>query len=208
MNHNLTELVFILDRSGSMSGLEADTLGGYNSLLAKHQALPGECRITTLLFDHEQLLLHDRVDIRHVQPMTLEQYMPRGSTALLDALGTAINRLGYLQKHTPAEQRAGQVMLVIVTDGMENASREYSQQQVRRMVERQQQRFGWEFLFLGANMDAITTAAGYGIDESRAATFRSDGTGVEAKYQVVAEITQSFRSGRRDFSERLRSLDE
>lgn len=140
MQPGLTELVFILDKSGSMSGLELDTIGGYNSMLAKQQAVEGECRITTVLFDHTYELLHDRIDIRAVGPISEQEYFVGGSTALLDAIGRTIHKIGSAQKHTAAEYRAETVMFVIITDGYENASRRYSPERVKQLIEHQQSR--------------------------------------------------------------------
>lgn len=204
--NTLTELVFILDRSGSMAGLVDDTLGGYNSMLEKQRNLYSDCRITTVLFDHEIQILHDRLDIRLVTPVTREQYQPRGNTALLDAMGITINRLGAIQQYTPPAQRAERVMVVIVTDGMENDSRQYSLGQVRKMVERQQQRFGWEFIFLGANMDAIDVARSYGIQADKASNYVADKQGAELNYETLALAVTRFRRGDRDFHKELDSI--
>lgn len=168
MKKGLTELVFILDKSGSMSGLETDTIGGYNSMLAKQQAVEGECRITTVLFDNNYELLHDRIDIRAVSPISEKEYQIGGSTALLDAIGRTIHKIGNAQKHTANEYRAEKVMLVIITDGEENSSREYSAKRIKQMIERQKSRYEWEFIFLGANIDAVETAGRFGISADRA----------------------------------------
>lgn len=198
-----TELMFILDRSGSMHGLEQDTLGGYNSLLEKQRNLYNPCRISTVLFDHEIQILHDRVDIRQVQPVTASEYQPRGQTALLDAMGMMINRLGGIQQYTPSEQRSERVLVVVITDGMENASRKFGRAQIKALVERQQQRFGWEFVFLGANMDAITTAENYGIAPERAGTYVPDAEGTALKYDALDEMVGDFRTGSRRSYEKL-----
>ena len=158
MKKNLTELVFILDKSGSMSGLEKDTIGGYNAMLNKQKDVEGSCILTTVLFDHRYELLHDRMDIRAVRPMTEREYEVGGSTALLDAIGRTIHKIASVQEHTAEEYRAEKVMVVIITDGEENASRLYSSKEVKRMIRRQKERFGWEFIFLGANIDAVETA--------------------------------------------------
>ena len=163
MKTNLTELVFILDRSGSMSGLESDTIGGFNSMLAKQQAEPGECRITTVLFDHEYEVLHDRIDIKAVSQITNSEYYVRGNTALLDAIGRTINKIGSVQKNTADDYRAEKVLFVITTDGMENASREFDYGKIKSMVEHQKTKYGWEFIFLGANTASIEVADRFGI---------------------------------------------
>ena len=158
MDKNLTELVFILDRSGSMGGLESDTIGGFNSLLEKQKKVEGKCSLTTVLFDHDYELLHDRINIQAVSPLTEKDYYVRGSTALLDAVGRTISKIEHVQETTAEEYRAGKVMFVIITDGMENASREYTTKKVKSMIEAEKEK-GWEFVFLGANMDAVETAA-------------------------------------------------
>lgn len=204
--NNSTELVFILDKSGSMSGLEQDTLGGFNRMLNEQKKLEGECRISTILFDQHVHLLHERMDIREIQPMTGAQYQPSGSTALLDAMGQTINRIGSAQKHTPVAQRAKQVLVVIITDGEENSSREYSRQQVRQMVEHQQRKFDWQFIFLGANMDAITTASHCGIHPGNASTYIADSAGTELNFSVLQQAVVSFRHGDRSYNRHLQSV--
>jgi len=194
MKTNLTELVFILDRSGSMGGLESDTIGGFNSMLAKQQAEPGECRITTVLFDHEYEVLHDRIDIKAVSPITEREYFVRGSTALLDAVGRTINKIGGVQKNTAEDYRADKVLFVITTDGMENASREFTYEKIKEMIERQKSKYGWEFIFLGANIDAVATAERFGIDPSRAQNFHNDSEGVATNYRVLSETVACFRA--------------
>ena len=194
MKTNRTELVFILDRSGSMSGLEADTIGGYNALLDKQQREEGEATVTTVLFDDRYELLHDRIPLRGVAPITEEQYFVRGSTALLDAIGRTISKTANVQKHTSPELRADKVLFVITTDGYENASREYSYEQVRAMVEREQKAFGWEFLFLGANIDAISTAERFGIGADRAVNYHADREGTRLNYEVVSEAVSCLRA--------------
>jgi uncharacterized protein YegL len=194
MKKGLTELVFILDRSGSMSGLESDTIGGYNSLLEKQKKEPGECIITTVLFDDKYELLHDRINIKGILPITVKEYYVRGSTALLDAIGRTINKVGNAQKNTAEEERAEKVMVVITTDGMENASREYDYCKVRQMIERQKEKYGWEFIFLGANIDAVETAARFGISADRAANYHADSEGVRLNYRAVSDAVSSFRT--------------
>ena len=197
MKTNLTELVFILDRSGSMEGLESDTIGGFNSLLTKQQAEPGECRITTVLFDNEYEVLHDRIEIKGVSPITDREYYVRGSTALLDAVGRTINKIGGVQKSTAEGYRADKVLFVITTDGMENASREFSHKKVKSMIERQKSKYGWEFIFLGANIDAVSVAQRFGVDRSRAQNFHNDSEGVALNYAVMSETVSMFRAAPR-----------
>ncbi|HPF19404.1 MAG: hypothetical protein QM215_00885 [Bacillota bacterium] len=193
MKKGLTELVFILDRSGSMSGLESDTIGGYRSLLEKQKQEKGECIITTVLFDDKYELLHDRINIKGVAPLTDKDYYVRGCTALLDAVGRTVSKIGNAQKHTAEEERAEKVVFVITTDGMENASREYSYDKVRSMIERQKERYGWEFLFLGANIDAAETAARIGIHKDRAVNYHADARGTILNYQVVSRAVCHLR---------------
>ena len=194
MKNNLTELVFILDRSGSMSGLESDTIGGFNALLKKQQNEPGECRITTVLFDGEYEILHDRLDLNAVNPITDTEYYVRGNTALLDAIGKTIHKIANAQKQSKPEYRAGKVIFVITTDGMENASREYSYDAVKSQIEQQKSENGWEFIFLGANIDAAATAERFGIERNRAQNFHNDSRGVALNYNVLSETVASFRS--------------
>lgn len=196
MKKGLTELVFILDRSGSMGGLEGDTIGGYNALLEKQKQEPGEAVITTVLFDDKYELLHDRINLRGVHPVTEKEYSVRGTTALLDAIGKTINKIGNAQKRTTEDERAEHVMVVITTDGMENASREFGYERVRQMVEHQKSKYGWEFLFLGANIDAVATAERYGISEDRATNFNADGEGVSLNYEVISETVGRLRADR------------
>ena len=196
MKKGLTELVFILDRSGSMSGLEGDTIGGFNSLIEKQKKVAGECLVSTILFDHEAVVLHDRVGLEEVRPMTGEDYTVRGSTALLDAIGGAIHHIGNIHKYARPEDVPERTVFVITTDGMENASRVYSTERVKGMIERQREKFGWEFLFLGANMDAVATAGAFGISPDRAATYRSDGVGTRTLYDTVAQTVASARMGK------------
>ena len=193
MKKNLTELVFILDKSGSMSGLEKDTIGGFNSLLEQQRKVDGACVITTVLFDNHYELLHDRIDIRAVQPITGKEYFVGGSTALLDAIGRTIHKIGIAQKNTAEEYRAEKVMFVIITDGEENASRCYSAAQIRQMIQQQKERHGWEFLFLGANIDAVDTAGRFGIDTDRAVDYVPDSEGTELNYRMMSQTVATFR---------------
>ena len=193
MKKNLTELVFILDKSGSMGGLEKDTIGGYNSMLEKQKTVDGECVITTVLFDNHYELLHDRIDVRAIKPMTEEEYFVGGSTALLDAIGKTIHKIGTVQKNTAEEYRAEKVMFVIITDGEENASRRYSADKVKEMIKRQKEKFGWEFIFLGANIDAVETAGHFGIDADRAVDYVPDSEGTELNFCMMSETVSAFR---------------
>ena len=196
MKTNLTELVFILDRSGSMSGLESDTIGGYNALLKKQREEPGEAIITTVLFDDKYELLHDRINVKRIRPMTEKEYFVCGCTALLDAIGKTINKIGNVQRNTNVEKRADKVMFVITTDGMENASIEYNYEKIRKMIERQKDKYGWEFIFIGANIDAISTAAKFGISSDRAANYNADGKGTRLNYEAVSNVVSELRASR------------
>ena len=193
MRRNWTELVFILDRSGSMCGLEADTIGGFNSLLAKQKREPGGAYISTVLFDDTTQVIHDRLDIRDVAPITEREYFVRGCTALLDAVGGAIHHIGNIHKYARREDIPEHTMFVITTDGMENASRRYTLEEVRRMIQRQKAEFGWEFLFLGANIDAVGTAGQMGIGADRAVNFHNDAEGTRLNYDVVSDAVASVR---------------
>ena len=196
MKKGLTELVFILDRSGSMSGLEADTIGGYNAMLEKQKKESGDAIITTVLFDDKYELLHDRINLRGIAPITDNEYFVRGSTALLDAVGKTITKIGNVQKHTGDDERAEHVMFVITTDGMENASREFSYEKVRHMIERQKSKYGWEFIFLGANIDAIATAERFGISKERATNYNADSKGTLLNYEVISDTVSCFRASK------------
>ena len=193
MKKGLTELVFRLDKSGSMSGLETDTIGGYNSMLVKQQAVEGECYITTVLFDNNYELLHDRIDLKAVKAITEKEYQVGGSTALLDAIGKTINKIGNAQKNTTEDYRAEKVMFVIITDGEENASREYSAEKVKSLIEWQKTKYGWEFVFLGANIDAVQTAGRFGISADRAVDYMADSEGTSLNYRVMAHAVATFR---------------
>lgn len=194
MKRGLTELVFILDRSGSMSGLESDTIGGYNAMLRKQAEAEGEVVLTTVLFDDAFELLHDRINLKAIMPMTDRDYFVRGSTALLDAVGKSIQKIVNVQKGTLEDERPEKTIFVITTDGLENASREYSYEKIRTLIEHQREKEGWEFIFLGANIDAVSEAKRFGIDKSRAAQFHNDQEGVELNYAVVSEAVMELRT--------------
>ena len=193
MKKNLTEIVFILDRSGSMSGLEDDTIGGFNAMVEKQKKEPGEALISTVLFDNESEVIHDRVDLQKIRPMTLDQYYVRGCTALLDAVGGAIHHIGNVHKYAREEDRPEKTLFVITTDGMENASRRYSYETLKTMIQRQKEKYGWEFLFLGANIDAAREAARFGIQADRAANYHADSQGTGVIYETVSEAICQVR---------------
>lgn len=194
MKKDLTELVFILDRSGSMSGLESDTIGGYNAMLKKQKKGPGEVVVTTVLFDDKYELLHDRINLRGIEPITDNEYFVRGSTALMDAVGKTINKIGNVQKHITEDERPKHVMFVITTDGLENASQEFSFEKIQQMIEHSKKNYGWEFIFLGANIDAIATAERMGIGKDRATNFHADSEGTLLNYEVISETVSSMRA--------------
>ena len=196
MKKNLTELAFIMDRSGSMAGLEDDTIGGFNAMIEKQKREPGEAYVSTVLFDNVSEVIHDRVDIQKVEPMTREQYYVRGSTALLDAVGKAIRHIGNVHKYAREEDRPEKTLFVITTDGMENASREYDYEKVRRMIEHEKEKYGWEFIFLGANIDATKEAARFGIRADRAANYHADTVGTAVIYEAVCDAVCSVRASK------------
>ncbi len=193
MRKGLTELVFILDRSGSMGGLESDTIGGFNSLLKKQQMESEEALVSVVLFDDVTEVLYDRVDIRKVEPMNDSQYYVRGCTALLDAMGGAIHHIGNVHKYARDEDVPEKTLFIITTDGMENASRHYTYRRVKEMVEHEKERYDWEFLFLGANIDAIAEASRFGIDSRRAVNFENDSMGVKLNYDVLSATVSRAR---------------
>ena len=193
MKKNLTEIIFILDRSGSMSGLEANTIGGFNSMIEKQKKADGEAMISTVLFDNVSEVIHDRVSVLDIQPMTDKDYTVRGCTALLDAIGGAIHHIGNIHKYARAEDVPEHTLFVITTDGMENASRHYNAERVKQMIERQKARYGWEFLFLGANIDAVETARHFGIGADRAVNYHSDSAGTQLNYEVLSEAICAVR---------------
>lgn len=203
MKQNLTELVFILDKSGSMTGLEKDTIGGFNSMLEKQKKVDGGCRVTTVLFDNRYELLHDRIDLQAVQPLTDKDYEPGESTALLDAIGRTIHKIGAVQRHTAGAYRASHVLFVIITDGEENSSREYTGRKIKEMIERQKSEYGWEFVFLGANIDAVATAEEFGIGPECAADYVADKEGTELNFRVMGDALKMFREEGRFSSDSL-----
>ena len=206
MKKNLTELVFILDRSGSMAGLEEDTIGGFNAMIAKQKLEEGEAFVSTVLFDNYTEVIHDRVDIQKVEPMTRKEYYVRGCTALLDAVGKSIRHIRNVHKYAREEDRPEKTLFVITTDGMENASREYDYRRVRQMIEQQKQD-GWEFLFLGANIDAAKEAARFGIQADRAANYHADRQGTAVIYEAVSEAVCNVRAARPMGSDWKRNID-
>ena len=207
MKKNLTELVFILDRSGSMAGLEADTIGGFNAMLEKQKAEPGEAIVSTVLFDNRSEVLHDRLPLDRVPAMTREDYWVRGCTALLDAVGGAIRHIGNVHKYAREEDRPERTLFIITTDGMENASRRYDYREVKAMIEKMREKCGWEFLFLGANIDAAREAARFGIRADRAANYHADHRGTEVIYSAVSEAVTAFRAARPLADDWRRSID-
>lgn len=188
-----TELVFILDKSGSMGGLEEDTIGGYNAMLKKQKMLAGNCRITTVLFNNGYELLHDRVDIKEVSPITSKEYQVGGTTALLDAIGMTIYKVDHIQKDMNEECCSENVMFVIITDGEENSSREYSVERVKALIEQQKIKHEWEFVFLGANIDAVKAAGRFGISPDRAQNYHADSQGVELNFRVMSDAVAVYR---------------
>lgn len=194
MKSNITELVFILDRSGSMQGLESDTIGGFNSMIEKQKQQDGDCYVSTVLFDDESEVLYDRVKLESIPKMTERDYSVGGSTALIDAIGGAIRHIGNIHKYARPEDVPEHTMFVITTDGYENASRRYSAPQVKRMIERQKAKYGWEFLFIGANIDAVETAARYGIGKDRAVNYNADGEGTQILYESVSRAVGNLRA--------------
>ena len=196
MKKNLTELVFILDRSGSMAGLEGDTIGGFNAMIEKQRRQDGECFVSTVLFDNVSEVLHDRVELKKIKPMTDKDYTVRGCTALIDALGGAIHHIGNIHKYARREDVPEHTVFVITTDGMENASHIYSSDQVRAMIEKQKRKYGWEFLFIGANIDAVETAARYGISEDRAVNYHADSIGTQVLYESVSNVVGCVRANK------------
>ena len=194
MKKGLTEIVFILDRSGSMAGLEPDTIGGYNSMIEKQKNEEGEALISTILFDNETEVLHDRVPIGKIEPITEKEYFVRGSTALLDAVGGAIHHIANIHKYAREEDVPEKTLFIITTDGMENSSREYSYDKVKKMVEKRKEKDHWEFIFMGANIDAVSVANKFGVDRSRAVTYECDGAGTALNYKVMSKMVSCARA--------------
>ena len=194
VKNNITELVFILDRSGSMGGLESDTIGGFNSLIEKQRKQDGECYVSTVLFDNVSEVIHDRVKLADVKPMTDKEYFVRGCTALIDAIGGAIHHIGNIHKYARPEDVPEHTMFVITTDGLENASHKYSSDEVKKMVERQKEKYGWEFLFIGANIDSVENAKHFGIGADRAVNYHADKQGTAVLYDTVAETVCCMRA--------------
>lgn len=192
--NNITELVFILDRSGSMAGLESDTIGGFNAMIQKQKKEEGEAYVSTILFDNVSEVLHDRLKLSEVPEMTDEDYTVRGCTALIDAIGSAIIHIGNIHKYARKEDVPAHTMFIITTDGYENASRQYSSDQVKKMIEHQKQKYGWEFLFVGANIDAVETAARFGIDRNRAVNYNADSKGTKILYETISAPISAIRT--------------
>ena len=190
----MTEIIFILDRSGSMEGLEADTIGGFNSMMRKQASEPGDALVSTLLFDNDVEVIHDRLNIKDVPEITSKEYYVRGCTALLDAVGGAIKHISMIHKYARKEDIPEKTLFIITTDGMENASRLYSYEDVRSMVEHQKSKHGWEFIFLGANIDAVAEASRYGIDSSMAVNYNCDSEGVGISFKVMEDVVRSYRN--------------
>lgn len=194
MKKGLTEIVFILDRSGSMSGLEQDTIGGYNSMIAKQKEEKGEALISTVLFDGVTEVLHDRIPLDKIEPITDREYYVRGSTALLDAVGGAIRHIGNIHKYAREEDVPEKTLFIITTDGMENSSRQYTYEKVKKMVEKQKKKHNWEFIFLGANIDAVSVANRFGVDKSRAVRYECDSAGTALNYKVMGKMVACARA--------------
>ena len=208
LKNNITELVFILDRSGSMSGLERDTIGGFNSMIEKQRRVDGECYVSTVLFDNESEVLYDRVKLGDIPEMTERDYTVRGCTALIDAIGGAIHHIGNIHKYARPEDVPSHTMFVITTDGEENASHRYTSKEVKRMIEERKERDGWEFLFIGANIDAVETAARYGISRDRAVNYHADKKGTHVLYDTLSDAVLCMRSSSGlsdDWSENIRA---
>lgn len=196
MRKGLTEVVFILDRSGSMRGLEADTIGGFNSMVEKQTKVEGEALISTVLFDDVSEVLYDRVPVEKIEPMNDKQYYVRGCTALLDAIGGAIHHISNVHKYAREEDRPEKTLFIITTDGMENASSKYDYDKVKRMVEQEKEKNGWEFLFFGANIDAISVAGKFGIEPERAINYECDSEGTALNFQVLGNAVSAVRKAR------------
>ncbi|MBT2582984.1 vWA domain-containing protein [Planococcus sp. ISL-109] len=208
MKTQTTELVFILDKSGSMAGLEKDTIGGFNALIDKQRKLPGDVRVTTVLFNQGYELLHDRISLEGISPMTETDYEVGGMTALLDAVGSTIQKISNVQKSTMPDQQADKVMFVITTDGLENSSCEYNYKKIHEMIAAKKKAASWEFIFLGANIDAVATARKFGVEEEFAVDYHADAEGTELNYQVLSEAVSSFRTGKKIDREWKKEIEE
>ncbi len=208
MKNNKTELVFILDRSGSMSGLESDTIGGFNSLIEKQRKQEGECYVSVVLFDNESEVLYDRVKLEDVRRMTEDDYTVRGCTALIDAIGGAVKHIRNIHKYARPEDVPEHTMFVIMTDGMENASHRYSSEKVKEMIEHEKEKYGWEFLFIGANIDAVKTAGRYGIGANRAVNYHADSRGTAIVYGAVSESIGNMRAGKAQTDDWSESIND
>ena len=208
MKNNVTELVFIIDRSGSMSGFEDDTIGGFNSTIEKQKEQEGKVYVSTVLFDNYSKVIHDRVDINEIKPMTRNDYQVRGCTALLDAIGGAIHHIGNVHKYAREEDVPEKTIFLITTDGMENASQQYNSEQVKKMIKRQEERYGWEFVFVAANIDAVHTAETIGIRRERAANYRQDAEGTEMLFCAMSEAVTSYRKGKKVSDSWSKKLDD
>lgn len=192
-HNNTTELVFILDRSGSMAGLEQDTIGGFNAMIEKQKKQAGKCYVSTILFDHVSEVLHDRIPLEQVRKMTEADYTVRGCTALLDAIGGAIRHIGNIHKYARKEDVPEKTIFIITTDGMENASKIFTSKEVKQRIEKQKKK-GWEFLFIGANIDAVETASNIGISREHAVNYHADRQGTAVVYQAVTEAVCNVRA--------------
>lgn len=204
----MTELVFILDRSGSMAGLETDTIGGFNAMIEKQKKEAGEALVTTVLFDNESVTVHDRIPLREVPPLTEKEYFTRGCTALLDAVGGTIRHIANIHRYIRREDVPERTLFVITTDGYENASRYYDYDKVRRLIEHEKTKYGWEFLFLGANIDAAAEAKRFGIAADRAADYKCDTAGTALNYEVIGEAVGAVRGARPLAANWKRRIDE
>ena len=194
MKKNLTEMAFILDMSGSMYNLTDDTIGGYNSLIEKQKKENGEAYITTVLFDDRYIVVNDHVDIKEVKPLTRREYCPEGMTALLDAIGRTVNSIGKRLNETPEEERPEKVVIAITTDGIENDSKEFTRTQIKEMIEHQQSKYSWVFMFLGANIDAITEAGNFGIKNDFVQTYTANSIGTDSVYTTLNKSLEYIRS--------------
>lgn len=193
MKKDLTELVFILDKSGSMSGLEEDTIGGFNAMIRKQKKAPGEALVSAVLFSDDSDVIIDRVPLDEVKPLTEDDYFVGGCTALIDAIGGAIHHVQMIHKYIRKEDTPEHTMFVITTDGMENASHQYTSNQVKKMIKKQEKK-GWEFLFLGANIDAVSTAANFGIRKERAVNYHADQQGTQVNFEALSEAVTDLRT--------------